>query len=64
MVAPAGCNGGQNVSTYDKETVCGHTSKTSEETKKAPRNTVFPGLSSSDADGTRTRNLRIDSPGL
>ena len=30
-------------------------------TKKAPRNNMFLGLSLSDADGTRTRNLRIDS---
>jgi len=40
MVAPAGCNSGQNVSTCDKR-----------EAK-------------SDADGTRTRNHRIDSLSL
>ena len=32
--------------------------------EKSPVKTVFTGLCSSDADGTRTRNLRIDSPGL
>ena len=29
--------------------------------EKSPENTVFPGLFESDADGTRTRNHRIDS---
>ena len=29
--------------------------------EKSPENTVFPGVFGSDADGTRTRNLRIDS---
>ena len=28
--------------------------------EKSPENTVFPGLFESDADGTRTRNHRID----
>jgi ABC-type glutathione transport system ATPase component len=30
--------------------------------EKTPRNTGFHGVFLSDADGTRTRNLRIDSP--
>ena len=34
------------------------------EHEKTPRNTGFHGVFLSDADGTRTRNLRIDSPGL
>lgn len=32
--------------------------------KKTLENVVFPRVSDSDADGTRTRNLRIDSPEL
>ena len=32
--------------------------------EKSPGNIVFPGLLESDADGTRTRNHRIDSPVL
>ena len=35
-----------------------------QETKKRPENKAFPSVSVSDADGTRTRNHRIDSPVL
>ena len=64
MVAPARCNGGQFESIQGKETVSGNLADSKSKHEKAPANVMFPGLSLSDADGTRTRNLRIDSPGL
>ena len=36
----------------------------SPEMQKTPRKPVFLGVSTSEAGGTRTRNLRIDSPAL